>query len=97
MTGGFAQKEEDPSIPSILKLFDDVTEWRPAAKKGKKVYDDHEFVRSLADQYSRRHSLSSRQIAALKRVATIYKSQIPDCENRIAALAKTAENEAQAQ
>ena len=95
--GGFAPKAEDPSIPSLLKLFDDVTEWRPAAKKGKKVYDDHEFVRSLADQYSRRHSLSSRQIAALKRVATIYKSQIPDCENRIAALAKTAENEAQAQ
>ena len=76
--GGFAPKAEDPSIPSLLKLFDDVTEWRPAAKKGKKVYDDHEFVRSLADQYSRRHSLSSRQIAALKRVATIYKSQIPD-------------------
>ena len=95
--GGFAPKAEDPSIPSLLKLFDDVTEWRPAAKKGKKVYDDHEFVRSLADQYSRRHSLSSRQIAALKRVATIYKSQIPDCENRIAALAKAAENEAQAQ
>ena len=95
--GGFAPKAEDPSIPSLLKLFDDVTEWRPAAKKGKKVYDDHEFVRSLADQYSRRHSLSSRQIAALKRVATIYKSQIPDCENRIAALTKAAENEAQAQ
>lgn len=94
--GGFAPKAEDPSIPSLLKLFDDVTEWRPAAKKGKKVYDDHEFVRSLADQYSRRHSLSSRQIAALKRVATIYKSQIPDCENRIAALTKAAENEAQA-
>ena len=95
--GGFAPKAEDPSIPSLLKLFDDVTEWRPAAKKGKKVYDDHEFVRSLADQYSRRHSLSSRQIAALKRVATIYKSQIPDCENRIAALTKAADNEAQAQ
>lgn len=95
--GGFAPKAEDPSIPSLLKLFDDVTEWRPAAKKGKKVYDDHEFVRSLADQYSRRHLLSSRQIAALKRVATIYKSQIPDCENRIAALTKAAENEAQAQ
>ena len=95
--GGFAPKAVDPSIPSLLKLFDDVTEWRPAAKKGKKVYDDHEFVRSLADQYSRRHSLSSRQIAALKRVATIYKSQIPDCENRIAALTKAAENEAQAQ
>ena len=95
--GGFAPKAEDPSIPSLLKLFDDVTEWRPAAKKGKKVYDDHEFVRSLADQYSRRHSLSSRQIAALKRVATIYKSQIPDCENRIAALTKAAENEAQPQ
>ena len=95
--GGFAPKAEDPSIPGLLKLFDGVTEWRPAAKKGKKVYDDHEFVRSLADQYSRRHSLSARQIAALKRVALIYKSQIPDCENRIAALTKAAENDAQAQ
>ena len=94
---GFVPKDEDPSIPGLLKLFDEVTEWRPAAKKGKKIYDDHEFVRSLVDQYARRHSLSARQIAALKRVAAIYKGQISDYEKRIAALTKAPENDAQAQ
>jgi len=76
--GGFDTKPQDPTVPGILKLMTTVTEWRPAAKKGKKVYDDKGFVKSLADQYARRHSLSPRQVIALKRVAVAYRSKIPD-------------------
>ena len=84
--GGFAPKEVDPALPGILKLLESVTEWRPPAKKGKKVYDDQEFVKSLADQFSRRHSLSPRQVAALKRVLNVYKGKIPDYAAKAAAL-----------
>ena len=75
--GGFDVKPQDPTIPGILKLMSTVTEWRPSSKKGKKVYDDQAFVKSLADQYARRHSLSPRQAIALKRVAVAYKDKIP--------------------
>ena len=84
--GGFTPVEVDPSVPALLKLMDSVTEWREPARKGKKVYDDKGFVASLAEQYSRRHSLSPRQVMALKRVAVAYKDKIPDYETRTVGL-----------
>jgi len=84
--GGFAEKTVDPTLPGVFKLLDSVTEWRPAAKKGKKVYDDKEFVQSLSDQYMRRHSLSPRQAAALKRVLNVYKDKIPGYAEKAAKL-----------
>lgn len=78
--GGFSKTENDPVVPGLLKLMSTVTEWRDPSKKGKKVYDDRSFVESLAEQYDRRHSLSARQIMALKRVAVAYKDKIPDYE-----------------
>ncbi|MBR1920863.1 MAG: type I DNA topoisomerase [Kiritimatiellae bacterium] len=76
--GGFANsRADDGVIAGLLELMETVTEWRPASKKGRKVYDDKEFVKSLSDQYARRRSLSSRQIMALKRVAVAYRDRIP--------------------
>ena len=86
VAGGFENRESDPAIPGLLGIFDGVTEWRPPAKRGKKTYDDREFVRSLADQYARRHSLSTRQVAALKRIIAVYKDRIPDYGKKAAAL-----------
>ena len=83
---GFAEQETDPVVPELLKILGEVSEWRPAAKRGKKVYDDQEFVKSLTDQFARRHSLSVRQAAALKRVALIYREKIPNGVARLAAL-----------
>ena len=92
VSGGFKERETDPVIPGLLGLFDAVTEWRPPAKRGKKIYDDKEFVKSLADQYERRQSLSSRQIAALRRVLAVYKDKIPDYATKAAALGLEKEN-----
>ena len=75
--GGFTEKTVDPLVPEILKLLETITEWRPVVRKGKKVYDAHEFVESLSSQFKRRHSLSSRQVTALKRVLAIYRDKIP--------------------
>ena len=84
--GGFAGADSDPAIPGILKLLESVTEWRDVAKKGKRVYDDESFVKSLREQFDRRHSLSLRQIMALRRVAAIYKDKIPGWAEKAAEL-----------
>ena len=72
-----APRAEDPTIPALLELVGKVTEWRPASKKGRKVYDDQAFVKSLSEQYERRRTLSPRQLVALKRVVASYGDQIP--------------------
>ena len=94
--GGFATRVEDPTIPGLFELFEQVTEWRPSAKRGKKVYDDKEFVKSLAAQYARRHSLSPRQVAALRRVLFVYRGRIPGYAERAAELGLEAGNGDQA-
>lgn len=80
--GGFDDRPTDPTIPKILELLQRVKVWREPMKKGRKLYDDKSFVESLAEQFSRRHSLSPRQVMALKRVAVAYRAQIPDYETR---------------
>ena len=81
-----APRVEDPTVPGLLDLMKKVTEWRPTAKKGRKVYDDQAFVQSLADQYDRRRTLSPRQLVALKRVALSYRDQIPGFDEAAAKL-----------
>ena len=84
--GGFEKRPADPTVPAIMELLKTVTKWRPVARKGKKIYDDQHFLQSLNEQYARRGSLSPRQLMALKRVAIVYKDQIPDYEKRAAEL-----------
>ncbi|MGN0854013.1 MAG: type I DNA topoisomerase [Kiritimatiellia bacterium] len=84
--GGFGGNDTDPAVPGLLALMNTVTEWRPAAKKGRKVYDDQGFVQSLAEQYAQRHSLSTRQVMALRRVAVAYKNKIPGYAEKAAEL-----------
>ena len=83
---GFTGKDSDPAIPGLLALLNTVSEWRPVVKKGKKVYDDKGFVDSLAEQFERRHSLSIRQVMALRRVAAAYHDKIPGYDAKVAEL-----------
>ena len=83
---GFSGKDSDPAIPGLLALLKTVGEWRPVVRKGKKVYDDKSFVESLAEQFERRHSLSTRQVMALRRVAAAYHDKIPDYDAHVAEL-----------
>ncbi len=92
VTGGFAQMSDDPQTAALLELASSIKEWRPKAKRGKKVYDDEAFVKSLADQFTRRHSLSVRQVAALKRVLAVYRDKIPDYEAKMRDLGADQEN-----
>ena len=93
---GFEPEVADPVIPGIIALLESVTEWRPPTKVGKRTYDDKSFVKSITDQYARRHNLSSRQVSALKRVAVLYRAKIPNFAEKAAALGlptKTAADE----
>lgn len=73
----FQTPDTDPAVPGLFALLKTVEEWRPKTRRGKKVYDDKAFVESLAEQYMRRHMLSSRQVLALRRVAVSYRDKIP--------------------
>ncbi len=79
--GGFTLQTEDPEIEALLKVFEGFTDWRPSAKRGKRVYDDRGFYNSLKDQFARRHSLSPRQVAALKRLIDVYKEKLPKLDD----------------
>ena len=81
---GLAEKKEvvaDPSIAPLLEAFGSVTEWAEPVKRGKRVFDDKEFIESLSGQFKAKGTLSDRQVAALKRTIAKYADQIPDYGN----------------
>ena len=78
--GGFEIAPVDPAVPELLKLLETVTECKEPVRRGRRTYNDQEFVASLRDQYARRSSLSPRQVLALRRVCVNYKAQIPTFE-----------------
>ena len=66
------------NLDGVLALFDAVKEWRPAATRKGRTWDDREFLGSLKTQYAQRKQLSFKQVSALKRMAMAYAGQIPD-------------------
>lgn len=78
--GGFEIAPVDPAVPELLKLLESVTDWKEPVHRGRRTYNDKEFVSSLRDQYARRSSLSERQVLALRRVCANYQAQIPGFE-----------------
>lgn len=74
--GGLTKHVVDASATEMLELAKQIKTWREPSKKGKQVYNDKAFIESLAGQFERRKTLSSRQMAALRRVLSIYKDQI---------------------
>ena len=64
----------------LVEAMSKVQDWKPAVKRGKRVFDDNAFYTSLAQQFQSKGFLSDRQKAALKKMASRYKDQIPDFE-----------------
>ncbi|MEI6970772.1 MAG: type I DNA topoisomerase [bacterium] len=67
----------DEECAAIIDLMKNVTDWRPATKRGNKEFSDREFFESLKNQFERKRMLSPRQKAVLRRVAMAYRNQIP--------------------
>jgi len=74
MNGGKVS-EQDPEVTKLLAEMEKVTNWAEPVKKGKRVYDDKEFIESLRSQARNGRILSPRQVAALKRTAQKYIKQ----------------------
>ncbi len=77
---GFSIAPVDPAVPDLLRILESVTVWKEPVRRGRRTYNDQEFVASLRDQYARRSSLSPRQVLALRRVCVNYREQIPTFE-----------------
>jgi DNA topoisomerase-1 len=77
----------DPANGPLLEMAQAIQQWKEPVKRGKRVFDDREFVESLKGQFARKRALSPRQQAALRKLVARYRQQIPDYEARIRALA----------
>lgn len=62
----------DNESEALLAQLKHVTEWKVAAGKGGKTFDDKTFFESLSRQFAQRKSLTPRQKSALKRMVRKY-------------------------
>ena len=84
-------KSED--VRTVLAALDEVTEWLPPEKRGRRTYDDHKMATSLRDQFNAGEKpISARQFSALLAIAHRHRMQIPDFAERLAAF-ESAEKE----
>ncbi|NLZ60470.1 MAG: type I DNA topoisomerase [Lentisphaerae bacterium] len=73
-----ADPQKAAKIEKMLELSEQISSWREPSGKGKRVFDDQEFVKSLRGQYELKADLSERQVAALGKVLGNYTEQIKD-------------------
>lgn len=69
--------ENEAASMELLTALDSVTVWNEPIKRGKRVYDDRDFVESLRLQLSEKRFLTERQFEALKKLLRGYREQIP--------------------
>ena len=78
---GVTYKEPAPAdrerIAAVLAAYDTVQTWNEPVRRGKRVFDDAEFVRSLREQFEKKGALSEKQTSVLERMLFRYKEQIP--------------------
>jgi DNA topoisomerase I len=72
----------DPTAGPVLEMMAGISEWAPPVARGKRTWDDKEFYESLRKQFAERKQLSDRQVAALKKMASRYATQMPGYESR---------------
>lgn len=82
LPSGIEAVQADPALPELMSMLDEVKTWREPVKRGKRVFDDKDFAESLKAQFGRRKILTSRQVAALKKLLVPYKDQIGNFEER---------------
>ena len=72
------KKELSPDVQNrvqeLFRIFDGVTNWAEPVKRGRRVYDDREFVQSIRKQLGQGRTLSPKQIAAMEKLAAKYSS-----------------------
>ncbi len=69
-------------LKKTLAMADEIEKFNEPTKRGRRTYDDKEFVESLKRQLNEKGSLSDRQIAALGKMLAKYKKQIKNFDER---------------
>ena len=67
-----AAGEKAAAAAELIAQFDKVTKWAEPVRKGRRVYDDHEFVKSIANHLKAGKVLSDKQLEALRKMAAKY-------------------------
>ena len=82
---------------AVFALLDQIKEWNPPRKSGRRTYDDREFVKSVKDQAAAGRRLSAKQLDSLAKLAMSYSAQIPDVAGKLeaAGLAVPGQNAAE--
>lgn len=70
--------ENEVPATELLGHLNAVVTWNTPIKRGKRTYDDREFVESLKSQLAEKHFLTERQFEALKKLIRSYHEQIPN-------------------
>ncbi|MBQ9693154.1 MAG: type I DNA topoisomerase [Kiritimatiellae bacterium] len=72
-----AQRPDNEDLShELLGALDQVQVWNAPVKRGKRVYDDQDFVSSLKQQLEEKHFLTERQFESLKKLVRGYREQI---------------------
>ncbi len=68
-------------VSGVLSVLDQVKEWGPEVKRGRRTYSDKKFADSIRDQLDKAEKpLSMRQFESLGRIALRYREQISGVE-----------------
>ncbi len=67
-----AAEEKSGIAKDLIAQFDKVKKWAEPVRKGRRVYDDREFVNSIASHLKAGKALSDKQLEALKKMAAKY-------------------------
>ncbi|MDD4623393.1 MAG: type I DNA topoisomerase, partial [Kiritimatiellae bacterium] len=66
-------------VSAVLTMLEQVREWGPEVKRGRRTYSDEKFVASVRDQIGDK-DVTEKQLAALVKIAIRYRSQIKDAD-----------------
>ncbi len=67
-----ASTEKNKEAMALLEAFKKVKRWADPARKGRRVYDDQAFVKSIANHLESGKVLSDKQMDALRKLAAKY-------------------------
>ncbi|HCN10210.1 MAG TPA: type I DNA topoisomerase [Lentisphaeria bacterium] len=70
----------------LLGLAAEIGEFAPPTGKGKRRFDEREFVSSLAEQFEQGAQLTNPQVSALKRLLVKHKKKIENFDDRVAGI-----------
>ena len=68
---------EDAESGRLVGWFRHVKTWRAPVQRGRRLWDDKEFVQSLSHQYAQNKRLSPKQVASLRKMIKHYVGQLP--------------------